>query len=162
MPTHAIASLPDSVEFRAAVTLPVAGLTVLLSLRGRLLLGQSVLITGTSGGVGYFALSQAFEQIHQTIGTPELLIYNAAVMKEYDPLTISSDEFVNEFKVTVAGALTSIQQVAPPMKSNGFSTILLTGGALAYNEYSFPPYLSLVIGKAGIRKLCFVMEGKIN
>jgi NAD(P)-dependent dehydrogenase (short-subunit alcohol dehydrogenase family) len=108
------------------------------------------------------ALNQALEQIQQTMGAPEVLVYNSAVMKEYDPLTISSDELVNEFKVAVAGALTSIQQVAPAMKSNGFGTILMTGGALAYDGYSFPPYLSLAIGKAGIRKLCFVMANALE
>jgi NADPH:quinone reductase len=56
VPTHAIASVPDSVTFKVAATLPVAGLTALLALeRGNLLLGKSVLITGASGGVGYFA-----------------------------------------------------------------------------------------------------------
>jgi NADPH:quinone reductase len=56
VPTHAIAVLPDSVTFTAAATLPVAGLTALLSLeRGGMLLDCPVLITGASGGVGYFA-----------------------------------------------------------------------------------------------------------
>ncbi|MGF1567146.1 MAG: zinc-binding dehydrogenase [Nodosilinea sp.] len=56
VPTQAIAALPDSVTFATAATLPVAGLTALLGLeRGGLLLGKSILITGASGGVGYFA-----------------------------------------------------------------------------------------------------------
>jgi NADPH:quinone reductase len=54
--TQAIAALPDAVDFQTAATLPVAGLTALLGLeRGGLLLNRSVLITGASGGVGYFA-----------------------------------------------------------------------------------------------------------
>ncbi|AFY72585.1 Zn-dependent oxidoreductase, NADPH:quinone reductase [Synechococcus sp. PCC 7502] len=62
VPTHALAPLPDAVEFKVAATLPVAGLTALLSLeRGGLLLDRSVLITGASGGVGYFASQLAAE-----------------------------------------------------------------------------------------------------
>ncbi len=58
--TDAIAALPDNVDFPTAATLPVAGLTALLALeRGGLLLGKSVLITGASGGVGYFACQLA-------------------------------------------------------------------------------------------------------
>ncbi len=58
--TTAIAALPDSVDFATASTLPVAGLTALMALeRGGLLLGKSVLITGASGGVGYFACQLA-------------------------------------------------------------------------------------------------------
>lgn len=60
VPTHSIASLPDAVSFEAAATLPVAGLTALLALeRGGMLLDRSVLITGASGGVGYFACQLA-------------------------------------------------------------------------------------------------------
>lgn len=58
--TTAIAALPDAVDFVTAATLPVAGLTALMALeRGGLLLGKSVLITGASGGVGYFACQLA-------------------------------------------------------------------------------------------------------
>lgn len=60
VPTDAIAALPDSVSFADAATLPVAGLTALLGIeKGGLLLGKSVLITGASGGVGYFAVQLA-------------------------------------------------------------------------------------------------------
>lgn len=58
--TDAIAALPDSVDFKTAATLPVAGLTALLALeKGGNLLDRSVLITGASGGVGYFACQLA-------------------------------------------------------------------------------------------------------
>lgn len=60
VPTHSLAELPPSVDFKDAATLPVAGLTALLSLeRGGLLLGKSVLITGASSGVGHFACQLA-------------------------------------------------------------------------------------------------------
>lgn len=60
VPTDAIAALPDSVDFKTAATLPVAGLTALHALeRGGWLLGKSVLITGASGGVGHFACQLA-------------------------------------------------------------------------------------------------------
>jgi NADPH:quinone reductase-like Zn-dependent oxidoreductase len=77
VPTHAIASLPDSVEFKTAATLPVAGLTALLSLeRGGLLLGQSVLVTGASGGVGHLACqlaAQAGAIVTAQVRRPELV-----------------------------------------------------------------------------------------
>jgi NADPH:quinone reductase len=77
VPTHAIAALPDSVTFSAAATLPVAGLTALLSLeRGGLLLDKSVLITGASGGVGYFACqlaAQAGAIVTAQVRRPELV-----------------------------------------------------------------------------------------
>jgi NADPH:quinone reductase-like Zn-dependent oxidoreductase len=58
--SHAVAELPDSVSFVDAATLPVAGLTALYCLeRCERLLGSRVLITGASGGVGYFACQLA-------------------------------------------------------------------------------------------------------
>jgi NADPH:quinone reductase len=60
VPTHSLAALPDGVSFAQAATLPVAGLTALMTLqKGGLLLGKNVLITGASGGVGYVACQLA-------------------------------------------------------------------------------------------------------
>ncbi len=60
VPTNAIAVLPDTISFAEAATLPVAGLTAYHALKqGGLLLGQSVLVTGASGGVGNFAIQLA-------------------------------------------------------------------------------------------------------
>jgi NADPH:quinone reductase len=77
VPTQAIAALPDAVTFSAAATLPVAGLTALLALeRGGLLLDRSVLITGASGGVGYFACqlaAQAGAIVTAQVRRPELI-----------------------------------------------------------------------------------------
>jgi NAD(P)-dependent dehydrogenase (short-subunit alcohol dehydrogenase family) len=108
------------------------------------------------------SLTQAFSQIHDRLGMPSVLIYNAAVIREYDPLIIPAETVVQEFKVIVVGALTSIQQVVPGMKSVGHGTILLTGGGLAFDEFSPPQYLPLAIGKVSIRKLCFTMANALE
>lgn len=58
--TRALAPLPDAVSFAQGATLPVAGLTALYALeQAGSLLDQSVLITGATGGVGYFACQLA-------------------------------------------------------------------------------------------------------
>jgi NADPH2:quinone reductase len=60
VPIENLAVLPDGVSFEQAATLPVAGLTALLSLqRAGLVLGRRVLVTGASGGVGRFAIQLA-------------------------------------------------------------------------------------------------------
>ena len=56
LPTRDLAAIPDAVSNQDAATLPVAGLTALYALeRCERILGNRVLITGASGGVGYFA-----------------------------------------------------------------------------------------------------------
>ena len=58
--TDSLAILPDNVSNEQASTLPVAGLTALLTLaKGGQLLGKKVLITGATGGVGVFAVQLA-------------------------------------------------------------------------------------------------------
>lgn len=60
VPTGILAELPASVSFAQAATLPIAGLTALRTLeKGGLLLERQILITGASGGVGYFACQLA-------------------------------------------------------------------------------------------------------
>ena len=56
LPTRDLAAIPDTVSDQDAATLPVAGLTALYALeRCERILCNRVLITGASGGVGYFA-----------------------------------------------------------------------------------------------------------
>jgi NADPH:quinone reductase-like Zn-dependent oxidoreductase len=60
LPTTDIAEIPDDVSDTAAATLPVAGLTALYALeRCERLLASRVLVTGATGGVGYFACQLA-------------------------------------------------------------------------------------------------------
>lgn len=58
--TEFLAELPDGITLEQAATLPVAGLTALLSLDiGGFVVGRRVLVTGASGGVGRFAIQLA-------------------------------------------------------------------------------------------------------
>ncbi len=60
IPTLWMAELPEGVSDVQAATLPTAALTALRSLKiGGLLLGQRVLVTGATGGVGRFAVQLA-------------------------------------------------------------------------------------------------------
>ena len=57
VPTDALAAIPENVTFAQAATLPVAGLTAYHALlKGGLLLGKNVLVSGASGGVGEYAI----------------------------------------------------------------------------------------------------------
>ena len=105
-------------------------------------------------------IENTFAQINQDLGSTDVLVYNAAVLKAGYPSKSSPERLVEEFKVNVAGALSAVQQVLPVMTEKKQGTILFTGGGLAIEPY--PQYSSLAIGKAGIRSLAFSLAGELK
>lgn len=97
------------------------------------------------------ALTTAFTSIQNQLGTPEVLIYNAAVPRMENIFQTTYDTLVNDFRANVAGALVCIQSVLPAMRQQQQGTILLTGGG--FSLYPQPDFVSLSVGKAGIRVL---------
>ncbi|TLS36170.1 SDR family oxidoreductase [Pseudalkalibacillus caeni] len=103
------------------------------------------------------SLKTAIETVIKTYGKIDVLLYNAASGKPGKPTILSEDQLVEDFKVSVIGALTSIKEVVPYME-NG--TILLTGGGLAL--YPYADYSSLAIGKAGLRNLAYSLHQELS
>ncbi|MDR4947675.1 SDR family NAD(P)-dependent oxidoreductase [Neobacillus cucumis] len=103
------------------------------------------------------SLKIAIDAVIKTYGKIDVLLYNAAAGKPGKPTTLSQDQLVDDFKISVAGALTSVKEVIPHME-NG--TILLTGGGLALQPYA--DYASLAIGKAGIRNLAYSLHQELS
>lgn len=97
------------------------------------------------------SLIKAFENIHNNFGKTDVLLYNVFSFREGKPMDLKYEDVIFDFKVNVAGALVSAQQVVPLMLEKKEGTILFTGGGLAIEP--FPLYTSLAIGKAGIRNL---------
>ncbi|HRO48539.1 MAG TPA: SDR family NAD(P)-dependent oxidoreductase [Hyphomicrobium sp.] len=90
-------------------------------------------------------------EVEKQFGQIDVLHYNAASMRkatlgEQPRETLNSDLAVN-----IGGAQVAAQAVAPKMLERGSGSILLTGGGFALQPSA--DYLSLSIGKAGIRAL---------
>jgi len=108
----------------------------------------------------FAALDAALGRIDQELGAPEVLVYNAAVLKPGQPSSTSPDSLIADFRVNVAAALASAQHVIPAMRERGRGTILFTGGGLALEPY--PAYASLAVGKAAMRNLCFSLAAELG
>jgi len=106
------------------------------------------------------SLISTFEKIHNTFGSTDVLHYNAFSMRQAKPIELSYEDFIKDFKINVAGALVSSQQVIPSMIEKKEGTILFTGGGTALEP--MPAYSSLGVGKAGIRNLCFSMYKELK
>jgi NADPH2:quinone reductase len=93
VPTNALAVLPDEVSFQQAATLPVAGLTALMALDlAGPLLGQKVLVTGASGGVGDFAIQIAHQSGAYVVGLVKQPRYRDSVLKIGAQQVVTSED----------------------------------------------------------------------
>lgn len=84
-------------------------------------------------------------------GSIDVLHYNAAALHKDTVLTQAAETFNTDLAVNIGGALSAIQAVLPQMTSKETGTILLTGGG--FGLCPPPDFLSIGIGKAGIRAL---------
>jgi short-subunit dehydrogenase len=89
--------------------------------------------------------------VEKTAGAIDVVHYNAASMRKASLLEQPTKSFNEDLAVNIGGAQVAVQAVARKMFERGAGTILLTGGGFALAPS--PDYLSLSIGKAGIRAL---------
>ena len=93
--------------------------------------------------------------VQKLFGSIDVLHYNAASMRKATLAEQPRDSFDEDLAVNIGGALVATQAVARQMSERRSGTILLTGGA--YSLAPNPEYISLSIGKAGIRALTLGM-----
>lgn len=84
-------------------------------------------------------------------GRIDVLHYNAAAMRKATLADQPTSTFNSDLAVNIGGAQAAAQAAARSMMDRRSGTILLTGGGFALQPSS--DYLSLSIGKAGIRAL---------
>lgn len=106
------------------------------------------------------AIEAAFAAIQTQLGTPKVMVYNAAVPRMQNVLDTSFADLVSDFQANVAGALVATQSVLPGMQQIGDGTIIFTGGGFAL--YPSPDFASLSIGKAGLRSLASTLGAALK
>jgi len=89
--------------------------------------------------------------VERQFGAIDVLHYNAASMRKASLAEQPAGSFNGDLAVNIGGAQAAAQAVAPKMIARGRGSVLLTGGGFALQPS--PDYLSLSIGKAGIRAL---------
>lgn len=90
------------------------------------------------------ALSSAFSEL----GAPEVLVYNAAVLREDTPTDGDDDGWAHALAVDVLGAKVAAETVLPALR-DGRGSLLFTGGGLALAPS--PQFASVSVGKAALR-----------
>src|SRR5262245_19461292 len=97
------------------------------------------------------SVSDLIIDVQQQHGAIDVLHYNAASMRKATLSDQPRSTFNDDLAVNIGGALVAAQAVAPTMEKQNSGAILLTGGGFALAPS--PDYLSVSIGKAGIRAL---------
>lgn len=106
------------------------------------------------------SLTAAFEQIKKDFGTIDVLVYNAAVLKDGQPTSLTTESLMSHFQVDVASALHCALQVIPDQVAQKEGTILFTGGGFAL--YPATAFVALSIGKAALRTLTFTLADEMK
>jgi len=100
------------------------------------------------------ALRGAIDEIADRLGPPELLVYNAALIRADTIGELTAAQHLKAWAVNVVGAITAAAHVAPGMAERGRGTIVITGGM----PDPLPAYTSLSLGKAGVRTLVTLLD----
>jgi NAD(P)-dependent dehydrogenase (short-subunit alcohol dehydrogenase family) len=95
------------------------------------------------------ALRDALDDAARELGPPDVVVYNAALVRADASGELSLTALLDTWAVNVAGALTAATHVAPDMARRGGGSIIVTGGM----PEPKPQYVSLSLGKAGVRTL---------
>jgi NAD(P)-dependent dehydrogenase (short-subunit alcohol dehydrogenase family) len=111
-------------------------------------LGVTADVTDESG------LRTALDEIIDRFGIPELVVYNAALVRRDAIGELTADQQLDAWAVNVVGAITTVAHVAPAMATVGAGTILMTGGMPEPD----PELISLSLGKAGVRALVELLD----
>ncbi|MEU9329951.1 SDR family NAD(P)-dependent oxidoreductase [Streptomyces canus] len=82
------------------------------------------------------------------LGAPEVLVYNAGVVRHDAPLGGDDNDWADATAVNVLGARVAADAVLPALR-DGRGSLLFTGGGLAL--FPSPEYASLSVGKAALR-----------
>ncbi|MGC4941479.1 SDR family NAD(P)-dependent oxidoreductase [Kribbella sp. DT2] len=100
------------------------------------------------------ALTAALDKVVGELGTPDVVVYNAAKIAADRIGDPSLREHQDAWAVNVGGAITAAAHLAPQMIANGGGSFLITGGM----PETKPDYVSLSLGKAGVRALVSLLD----
>ncbi|MET7335288.1 SDR family NAD(P)-dependent oxidoreductase [Nonomuraea sp. NPDC005650] len=99
-------------------------------------------------------LKAALDAAAAELGTPDAVVYNAALIRPDTPDEATVRAQLDAWAVNVVGALIAAAHVAPAMARRGSGSFLITGGMPEPKAR----YVSLSLGKAGVRTLAALLD----
>ncbi|MFF2775376.1 SDR family NAD(P)-dependent oxidoreductase [Streptomyces sp. NPDC058052] len=99
-------------------------------------------------------LRAALDTAVAELGEPDVVVYNAAVIRPDAVGELAHRDHLDTYAVNVLGALSTAAHLLPGMARRGRGTFVVTGGMPEMK----PPYVSLSLGKAGVRALVELLD----
>lgn len=100
------------------------------------------------------ALAAALAEARAAHGVPDVVVYNAAIIREDRLGDLASSALLDTWAVNVAGAYRTAALTLPAMAERGHGTFVVTGGMAVPD----PGLVSLSLGKAGVRALVDLLD----
>ena len=100
------------------------------------------------------ALRAALDEAEAALGPPDVVVYNAALIRADAIGDLPARAHLDAWAVNVVGAITTAARVLPGMAARGAGTFVVTGGM----PEPKPGYVSLSLGKAGVRGLVDLLD----
>jgi NAD(P)-dependent dehydrogenase (short-subunit alcohol dehydrogenase family) len=111
-------------------------------------------------------LVRTIDQAVANFSRIDLLVNNAAVMKRYDPLDVSCEEWDRAMRVNVRGPYLAIRHVAPTMMRQRSGSIVnvtaLAAGFVPKGHGAHDGTLAYAISKAALNRLSFFMAEELK
>ncbi len=97
------------------------------------------------------SVARAFERVRNSLGDPEVFVYNAGAFRMGGIMDLSPEDFDACLKANCAGAFYAAQQVLPAMLEQGRGTVILTGATASLRGSA--KFSALATGKFALRAL---------
>ncbi|MFD4899410.1 SDR family NAD(P)-dependent oxidoreductase [Streptomyces sp. NPDC058411] len=101
-------------------------------------------------------LRDALNTVARELGEPDIVVYNAATIRRDAIGELPIRAHLDTYAVNVLGALTAAAHTLPGMARRGGGTFVITGGMPEMK----PQYVSLSLGKAGVRALVELLDAE--
>ncbi|MCM1141323.1 MAG: SDR family NAD(P)-dependent oxidoreductase [Muribaculum sp.] len=105
-------------------------------------------------------ITDAFRELIENLGTPEVLAYNVGITGYDDINNLNNDTLMHHYQVDVASAYHCIKAINNDEFAKKHGAILLTGGGLAL--YPITGFLPLSLDKAAIRTMAYLLNDELK
>ncbi|MER5669797.1 SDR family oxidoreductase [Pseudonocardia alni] len=103
-------------------------------------------------------LRAALDELVARLGVPEVVVYNAGVIRADTVTGLDAATLLGTYAVNVGGAVTTAAALLPAMADGDGGSYLMTAGM----PHPLPQLTSLSLGKAGLRALAELLDAEFG